>query len=73
MCLLEELSRIKGKFLLSSFPNDILSEYAARFGWKQLEIEMHRSAGFTQGERKVEVLTYNYDAECDRQSILFDY
>lgn len=71
--LLEELSRIKGKFLLSSYSNDILSEYAARFGWRQVEIEMHKSAGFTQGERKVEVLTYNYDAECDRQSCLFDY
>lgn len=34
---------------------------------------MHKSAGFTQGAHKVEVLTYNYDAECDRQSRLFDY
>lgn len=71
--MLEELSRIKGKFLLSSFPNDILSEYTERFGWRQLEIEMHKTAGSIQGARKVEVLTYNYDAECDRQSSLFDY
>ncbi len=48
--LLEVLSKIKGKFLLSSYPNDKLNEYKKRFDWKS-----------KQGKKKVECLTFNYD------------
>ena len=60
--LLKVLSKIQGKFLLSSYPSDILSEYTARFGWKQKSLEQHVSVnkGGANGKRKIEVLTWNY-------------
>ena len=61
--LLELLGTVKGKFLLSSYPSEILTEYSTRNGWYTKEIEMSRSAG---GGRKVEVLTMNYTPkECE--------
>ena len=56
--LLQLLSTLKGKFMLSSYPSEILSEYTTQHGWKMIEFELPRSAG---GGRKVEVLTMNYD------------
>ncbi|MDR3140549.1 MAG: DNA adenine methylase [Tannerellaceae bacterium] len=56
--LLQLLGILKGKFMLSSYPSDILSRYAARAGWKTVEIEQPRTAG---GCRKIEVLTMNYN------------
>lgn len=38
--LLEQLSQIKGKFLLSSYPNERLSEYTKRHGWHTIEKDM---------------------------------
>ena len=61
--LLETLSQIRGKFLLSSYPSDILKEYIDRYSWKSEKIEMSLCMGGSQGQRKrkkVEVLTYNY-------------
>jgi DNA adenine methylase len=55
--LLKLLSTLKGKFILSSYPSEILSEYATRNNWRMLELDLLRSAG--KG-RKVEVLTVNY-------------
>ena len=56
--LLQLLTTLKGKFMLSSYPSDILSRHAHEAGWRMMEIELPRSAG---GGRKVEVLTINYD------------
>lgn len=61
--LLEALGEIKGKFLLSSFPSDILAEYSQRFGWNTKTIEMNKSASAVSkdgAKTKVEVLTSNY-------------
>ncbi|MBS1740746.1 MAG: DNA adenine methylase [Bacteroidetes bacterium] len=58
--LLKTLSKLKGKFLLSTYPHELLSEYAAKNGWWQREIKMHLSASKTVGKKKVEVLTGNY-------------
>lgn len=55
--LLQILTVIKGKFMLSSYPSDILSAYAQKAGWKMIELDLPRSGG---GGRKVEVLTMNY-------------
>jgi len=55
--LLEVCSGLQGKFMLSSYPSELLMEYALKNGWKVKEIEMPRAAG---GGRKVEVLTMNY-------------
>jgi len=57
--LLKTLSRIKGKFLLSSYPSELLTKYSKEFGWHTLNIEQKISVS-TTGKRKVEVLTANY-------------
>ncbi|WP_299676149.1 DNA adenine methylase [uncultured Dokdonia sp.] len=63
--LLDTLSTIKGKFLLSSYPSDILDEYIQKNGWytKHFEKPLNASLG-KKGEkntsRKIEVLTANY-------------
>ena len=58
--LLCGLSKVKGKFLLSSYPNEILQEYTKNNGWHQLEFNMHLGASGGTGKRKIEVLTANY-------------
>jgi DNA adenine methylase len=60
--LLQLLTTPKGKFMLSSYPSELLSSYAAQAGWRMIEFELPRSAG---GGRKVEVLTMNYDIKID--------
>jgi len=56
--LLKLLSGVKGKFMLSSYPSDLLEQYIQLNGWSTIEIEMARSAG---GGRKTEVITINYE------------
>lgn len=57
--LLDTLSRIKGKFILSSYPSDILQEYVAKYGWCTVKKEMRLDAG--KGSRKkIEVITANF-------------
>ncbi len=57
--LLQLLERVKGKFLLSNFPSDMLAEYSARNGWHSVHLE--KSMGLVKHKRKkVEVLTANY-------------
>lgn len=57
--LLIALSKIKGKFLLSSYPSEILEKYKTEFGWHQIEFKQITMASPTRKE-KVEVLTANY-------------
>lgn len=64
--LLNLLSRIKGKFLLSSYPNDTLTEYVEKYGWVTKIFDMHCSASNREGNpRKCEVLTANYSLQQD--------
>lgn len=61
--LLLLLTNLKGKFLLSSFPNDLLDLYTREFGWYQIEIEQPKPASRNADgtlKRKTEVLTANY-------------
>ena len=58
--LLNTLSNIKGKFLLSSFPSDVLKGFVKEYGWCSKEIEMRCSASKNK-KRKIEVLTANFD------------
>lgn len=60
--LLITLTEIKGKFLLSSFPSDILNEFIKKNSWKTIEIDkpLCMSAKTNSGKRKIEVLTANY-------------
>jgi len=61
--LLNALANIKGKFLLSSYPSDLLKEYTQKQGWKTFVI--HRKLGMRKEEErnKTEVLTMNYEVD----------
>jgi len=61
--LLKELSKVKGKFLLSSYPSEILDKYVKKFGWHQICIEQKVSVANRSSKppkSKTEVLTSNY-------------
>lgn len=58
VALLEVLGCVRGKFMLSSYPSDILRDYVKRHDWNMIEYTMPRSAG---GGTKTEVLTMNYN------------
>ncbi len=60
--LLQTLSTIKGKFLLSSYPSPILLKYAKLHGWHMWSHESGVSVNSKSGymKRKIEVLTANY-------------
>lgn len=59
--LLKALSSIEGRFLLSSYPSDLLTEYTERYGWKNKCIEQTVSVNKGRGKKKIEVLTW-----CDK-------
>lgn len=61
--LLETLSKIKGKFILSSYPSEILDEYINKYNWFSKSFDMRISVNATKDtkqKRKTEVLTTNY-------------
>jgi DNA adenine methylase len=61
--LLQTLSKIKGKFLLSSYPSDIIANYSKKNKWYTQKIDTAMSissARFETKKRKTEVLTANY-------------
>ncbi len=58
--LLLTAEQLEGRFLLTSFPSQILTDYASKNGWYQIEFEMHKPAARTEGVRKIEVFTMNY-------------
>lgn len=61
--LLTLLSKIKGKFLLSSYPSPVLMEYTKRHDWHTASIEQTVSIANNYGrtgKKKIEVLTSNY-------------
>lgn len=62
VALLRLLSRIKGKFLLSSYPSEILSRFTENNGWHYLKRELYVTVNLKGGnpKRKTEVLTANY-------------
>jgi DNA adenine methylase len=60
--LLETISKIEGKFLLSSFRHSALAEYTEKCRWSQFEIKMNKSITAQTGNvsKKIEVFTANY-------------
>lgn len=60
--LLQLLSTIKGKFLLSSYPSEMLTQYTDRHGWHTLQRELLVTVNAKGGnhKKKIEVLTANY-------------
>lgn len=64
--LLQVLSKMKGKFILSSYPSDELELYTKEFGWHTKTIEQLVSANQTKSKKiktKTEVLTANFPLE----------
>jgi DNA adenine methylase len=59
---LKLLERIQGKFLLSSYRNKTLKEFAGRNGWHTAELRIAKpmSNNSRTGQKKIEVLTANY-------------
>ena len=62
--LLTTLSQIKGRFLLSSYPSDILTEFKQEFNWysKPIYKQLSASNGATadRSKKKIEMLTANF-------------
>lgn len=58
--LLKTLSEIEGKFLLSSYPSDILTYYTKEYGWQQKDWTTSVSVSCKTNKKKTEVLTFNY-------------
>jgi len=58
--LLKHLSCIEGKFILSSYPSDLLQGYALKHMWNTKNIEQRVSVNKGAGKKKIEVLTWNY-------------
>lgn len=64
--LLKVLETLKGKFILSSYPSEILTEFTKRNNWHTKSIEQLVSANQTKSKTnktKTEVLTANYPLE----------
>ncbi|MBA9078950.1 DNA adenine methylase [Rufibacter quisquiliarum] len=57
---LQVLEKVQGKFLLSSYPSEILTRYAQKNGWYQVEIKKAVAVSKHVKKTKVEVLTANY-------------
>ena len=71
--LLDVLKNIKGKFLMSSYPEEILMKYREECGWQSKDI---KQVVLVSGKReetkyKIECLTYNYTPP-NNQAGLFD-
>jgi len=58
--LLELLSAISGKFMLTMFPHPILSEFIQKYGWHVVEVERSISASKSSRRRQVELIVMNY-------------
>jgi hypothetical protein len=62
--MLELVSVIEGKFLISHYKSDILTDFVKKNKWFSLEFDKYLSASGT-GKRKVEVLVSNYPLRAD--------
>lgn len=67
--LLRLLSGIKGKFLLSSYPSDILAKYSKENDWSSIKRELFVTVNAKGGnqKRKIEMLTANYPISDPKQ------
>lgn len=62
--LLDALAKTKAKFLLSSYPSELLDSYIQKYGWSSKSYDKPitaSSASNRKRKRKIEVLTANYD------------
>lgn len=57
--LLDTLSVVQGKFLLTCYPSELIVEYSKKFNWVMDCVEMSLNAG-SKGKKKIECLVRNY-------------
>ena len=69
--LLELLQRIKGKFMLTMFPLDMIEEYAIKNDWIIHRIERTISASKTSRRKQEEWMVCNYTNMAGKQITLF--
>src|SRR5690606_40110212 len=71
--LLQTLQACEGKFLMSSYPSDILADYTKQNGWYTLSVEQSVSVASgtstKRGKKKIEVLTANYDLSNPKEKL----
>lgn len=58
--LLELCSRLKGKFMLTMFPHEMLSEYILKYAWRVVEVNRHISVSTTKRRMQTELIVMNY-------------
>ena len=71
--LLQLLSTIQGKFMLSSYPSQLLEQYTKKHQWSTLTFEQLVTVNVKSRneKKKIEVLTANYSLEPQHQATLF--
>jgi DNA adenine methylase len=61
--LLEKLRKIKGKFLLSSYPSPVLKKYIKKYKWRTQSIKKHIAVTKHTEKEKTEMMVFNYDSK----------
>ena len=59
-CLIEALMVIKGRFMLTTYPNEQLRSKIEKLGWTCREFNLPNTGSSLSGKRKTEVVTMNY-------------
>jgi DNA adenine methylase len=59
--LLDALVKIKGKFLLSSYPNSILKKYIKKYKWNIYSVSKKIAVTKLTNKVKTEVMVFNYN------------
>lgn len=58
--LLDKLTDTSGKWMLTMYPDEILSKYTKVNSWRVVEVERHVSAPRTKKRKQVELIVMNY-------------
>lgn len=61
--LLQLLSTIKGKFMLTMFPHEMITKFAKYNGWIIHEVERTISASKTKRRKQIEIMVCNYEIQ----------
>lgn len=61
MILLDSLSQLQGKFLLSCYPSPLMEQYIEKFGWMKKEVQQVFCVTHKSVNKKTEVLVFNYE------------
>ncbi|MDQ3191028.1 MAG: DNA adenine methylase [Bacteroidota bacterium] len=59
--LLNMLAKAQGKFLLSSYPSQILNQYIKKYKWRMKKVEKSIAVTKHTDKKKIEMLVFNFD------------